>query len=493
MKPQRLTVGASMALCLAVCTNAAHAFDPNNPIPAPIEKGNIVIELQSIAQVASPTFLTHAGDGSGRLFVTQQPGQIGIIDNGALLPTPFLDVSSRMPSLGLFGPLDFDERGLLGLAFHPNFSSNGKFYTFTSELIDGPADFTVADLPPLDPASERHQSVVAEWQVDLQNPNVANPASRRELLRIDNPQFNHNAGALTFGSGTDLFIAVGDGGASNDNAPGHGDDGNGQDPRNVLGTVLRIDVEGNNSANGQYGIPQAAPFSTFPTDPTDSIPDEIYAYGFRNPFRMSFDSETGSLIVADVGQGDIEEVDIVTAGGNFGWRFKEGSFAFQFDESGNPSVTDDLTGIPPGLIDPVLEYDHDEGISIIGGFIYRGSAIPELAGKYVFGDFTNSGFQTPGGRLFYGDLDTGLIQEFIIGLDDRALGLFVKGFGIDEAGELYVLADLSLSANSTVGQVLKIVAAPIPLPAALWLFMPACGAVLARRRTRRLVSRSNPA
>jgi glucose/arabinose dehydrogenase len=296
-----------------------------------------------------------------------------------------------LPSLGLFG-LDFDERGLLGLAFHPDYATNGKLYTFTSEPVTGPADFTVADLPPLDAEDLRHQSVVAEWQVSIADPDVVDPGSRRELLRIDNPQFNHNAGMLNFGPGGNLFIAIGDGGAANDDAPGHGLQGNGQNPANVLGTILRIDVDGNNSANGEYGIPVAAPFSTLTTDPTGTIPDEIFAYGFRNPYRFNFDSETGALIVGDVGQDNIEEVDIVTAGGNFGWRFKEGSFAFDFTDG---SVSNDLTGIPPGLNDPVLEYDHDEGISVIGGFVYRGSAIPELVGNYVFGDFTDEGFVTP--------------------------------------------------------------------------------------------------
>ena len=400
------------------------------------------------------------------------------------LADPFLDVRSLVPDLGLFG-LDFDERGLLGLAFHPEYATNGKFYTFTSELISAPADF---GQPPVDPLT--HQSVISEWMVDPANANKALVAtgpgrtvadSRRELIRIDNPQFNHNGGALNFGPDGNLYIAVGDGGGSNDNDPGHGLHGNGQDPTNVLGTILRIDVDGTNSTNGRYGIPVLAPFNNPTTDPTGEIPDEIFAYGFRNPFRFSFDSETGDLIVGDVGQADIEEVDIVTAGGNFGWRTKEGSFAFDHTTT---TVSDDLSGIPPGLIDPVLEYDHDEGISVIGGFVYRGTAIPELAGKYVFGDFTDGGFTTPGGRLFYGDLDTGLIQEFIIGLDDRALGLFVKGFGIDAGGEIYVLADLGLGANSTFGQVLKIVAAPVPVPAAVWLFGSALGALVIRRRRR---------
>ena len=369
----------------------------------------------------------------------------------------------------MFG-LDFDERGLLGLAFHPDFSNNGKLYTFTSESISASADFAQ---PPVDPLT--HQSVIAEWQVDDGNANAVDVTSRKELIRIDNPQFNHNGGAISFGHDGNLYIAIGDGGTGNDVAPGHTPViGNGQDSSKVLGTILRIDVDETNSANGQYGIPGDNPFTL-----DTGAPDEVYATGFRNPYRIIFDSDTGELIAGDVGQQAIEGVDIVPPGGNFGWNAKEGSFAFN---AADGTVSDDLSGTLLGLNDPVLEYDHDEGISVIGGFVYRGSAIPELEGKYVFGDFS-LGFQTPGGRLFYGDLGTSLIQEFMIGLDDRALGLFVKRFGQDADGELYVLADLCLGANSNLGEVLKIVAAPVSIPAAVWLFGSALGALVIRRRS----------
>lgn len=311
--------------------------------------------------------------------------------------------------------------------------------------------------------------MIAEWRVDNTNPNIADLGSRRELLRIDNPQFNHNGGMLAFGHDRNLYIALGDGGMANDDAPGHGVDGNGQNPTNVLGSILAIDVDGNNSSNGQYGIPTGAPFANPGADPNGDIPDEIFAFGFRNPFRISVDSLTGEIVAADVGQNNIEEIDLVTAGGNYGWRLKEGSFAFDFT---NGSVSTDLTGLPTDLIDPVAEYDHDEGISIIGGFVYRGSALPELFGKYVFGDFS-TGFFSPSGRLFYADLDTGLIQEFILGLGDRTLDLFVKGFGEDEFGELYLLAGTNLGPFENFGQVFKITPAPVPLPASVWLFSAA--------------------
>ncbi|MEQ8662977.1 MAG: PQQ-dependent sugar dehydrogenase, partial [Gammaproteobacteria bacterium] len=301
---------------------AGPALALDNPIPAPIAKGPIRIELESIASgVTSPNFLTHAGDGSGRLFFLEQPGRVRVIENGAVLATPFLDVSARLPALGL-GGLDFDERGLLGAAFHPDYASNGRFYTFTSELIDGPADFSVT-LP--FGTDFNHQSVITEWQVSASDPAAIDAATRRELLRIDNPQFNHNSGMLAFGPDGYLYASVGDGGNADDFGPGHSfPQGNGQDPANVLGSMLRIDVDGNNAANGQYGIPLDNPFVAAQTDPGDEIPDEIFATGFRNVFRFSFDEQTGTLVAADVGQGNIEEVNVVVAGGNYGWNLKEG-------------------------------------------------------------------------------------------------------------------------------------------------------------------------
>ncbi|MBT8447110.1 MAG: PQQ-dependent sugar dehydrogenase [Gammaproteobacteria bacterium] len=469
------TIAAAAACAASLAAGGASALE--DPIAAPIAKGAIRIELETIAAgVTSPNYLTHAGDGSGRLFFLEQPGTVRVIDNGAVLPMPFLDVSARLPALGLFG-LDFDERGLLGAAFHPDFGSNGRFYTFTSEPVAGAADFTVT-LPFGD--SFNHQSVIAEWQVSGGDANLIDPASRRELLRIDNPQFNHNSGMLAFGPDGYLYAAVGDGGGADDFGPGHSfPQGNGQDPHNVLGTILRVDVDGTNSGNGAYGIPGDNPFVAIENDPGIEIPDEIFATGFRNVFRFSFDSETGALVAADVGQNNIEEVNLVTVGGNFGWNLKEGSFLF--DANTGEVALDPGGQITDQLIDPVLEYDHDEGISVIGGFVYRGDAIPGLFGKYVFGDFS-TGFGTPAGRLFYGDLDTGVIEEFTLGLDDRALDLFIKGFGEDADGELYVLADLGLGANSVGGQILKIVPAPVPLPGAVWLLASAVGMLLGRRR-----------
>lgn len=438
--------------------------DPiGDPITEPIVKGELTIELETVASgLVAPVYLTHAGDGTDRLFVLDQPGRIWIVENGNLLETPFLDMTERVHMPGFFGSqdtADFDERGLLGLAFHPGFAepeSHGyqKIYTYSSELADSAADFTTVPLP----AGEvfDHQSVVAEWTVDSVNPNVIDKSTHREILRIDEPQFNHNGGMLTFGRDGYMYIAVGDGGAANDVANGHGDTGNGQNVNTVHGSILRIDPLDPSlttqspdlvGANGSYRVPVNNPFVG-----EDGL-DEIFAYGFRNPWRFSFHPSTDTLIVADVGQNMIEEVDLVRAGGNYGWNLKEGSFRF---DSAEGTVNDELAGLPGGLIDPVVEYDHDEGISITGGFVYHGSAIPELTGKYVFGDFSSSFFEA-NGRLFFADLGTGLIDELKIGADDRDLGLYVKAFGQDASGELYLLAGTNLGPFGTDGLVLKIV------------------------------------
>lgn len=455
------------------------------PIADPIGRSAIRVELESIASgLSSPDYLTHAGDNSGRLFVVDQPGKIHLLKNGTV--STFLDVTARMPTdLGAqaafagSGFADFDERGALGLAFHPQFSNPdssgfGRFYTFTSEKVDGPGDYGVGLLP----TELNHQNVIAEWRIDRNNPDVADPASRRELLRFDHPQFNHNGGTVLFGPDGNLYIGLGDGGNSDDVGPGHGLTGNAQNLESALGKILRIDVGGHDGKDGAYGIPANNPFVA-----EADVPSEIFAFGFRNPYRFSFDSETGKLIVGDVGQRNIEEINIVTARGNYGWALKEGSFKFLPDPNNmdQSTITDDLTGLPPGLIDPVAQYDHDEGLAIIGGFVYHGAAIPDLQGKYVFGDYSRD--FGPTGRLFAADLTTGLIEELTIGLDDRALGFFLKGLGQDADGEIYALvgSTLGLGIAAVSGQVLKIVAAPVPVPAALWLFGSAVALLGARR------------
>ncbi len=303
--------------------------------------------------------------------------------------------------LGIFGPGTFDERGLLGVAFHPNYAVNGKLYTYTSEPNAGPPTFPTT-MPPGTPPD--HQNVVAEWRAVAPGGPVfgVDPTSRRELLREDHPQFNHDGGDLAFGPDGMLYISDGDGGEADDQGAGHVPGGNAQQLTSPLGKVLRIDVNGSNSANGQYGIPADNPFVG-----VAGALREIYAFGFRNPFRFSFDRGTGALYLGDVGQNDIEEVDIVVKGGNYGWATKEGTlFFFNNGAGAGFASTTDNGLVPQGAIDPIAQYDtHHEGHSVIGGFVYRGSKFPQLAGRYVFGDFARL-FRFPAGpndsgRLFY--------------------------------------------------------------------------------------------
>jgi glucose/arabinose dehydrogenase len=440
------------------------------PIAERIAPSSVAVNLEVVASgLMAPVALVPDPAVTERLYVVDQAGLVRVIDQGQLLQEPFLDVRNLLVQplgfLGTFDVNDFDERGFLGLAFHPDFTDPTRpgyrrLYTYTSEPVAGLADFTV-ELPP--DITMNHQSVVREWQLDPVS-GAVNPTSSRVLLRIDEPQFNHNAGHITFGPDGYLYIALGDGGGANDTSPGHGTTGNGQNINVILGKLVRIDpLEPAQtpasldapSANGAYRVPLDNPFVGI-----DGV-DEIYAYGFRNPYRFSFDALSGALIVADVGQGLIEEIDIVNKGGNYGWNRKEGSF--KFDPAGVE------LGLPlddPALIDPVAEYDHDDGISVIGGHTYYGSEVPELWGRYICGDFSR-GFRLPEGRLLVADLFTGEIQELLIGAARSPLGLYVKGIGQDRDGEIYVLASTALGPYGDTGVVLKIVSTHPQFVAAL--------------------------
>ncbi len=449
--------------CLLLATeaqalNVSNPFDPFNPFPDPIVKGSLHVNLMPVVAsgngLTAPNLLLSAGDGTNRLFVTDQIGKVQLMKDGVLQSTPFLDVSARLSTLN---PA-YDERGLLGLAFSPTYATPGtpgfgKLYTFTTEPVTRPADFTVS-MP--SGVAFNHQNVITEWTVDPTNPDIVNPSSRREIMRVDWPQMNHNGGMLAFGPDNLLYASMGDGGAGNDVGAGHGTIGNGRDLSNPLGAVLRIDPHGTNSANGQYGIPNDNPFVG-----TAGAVGEIYAYGLRNPWRFSFDSQTGTLVLGDVGQGSVEEINIITKGGNYGWNFKEGQFKF---DPVTGEISNDLTGLPSGLIDPVLQYDHDEGTTVIGGFVYRGNGIPELQGKYIFGDW--GAFAAPRARIFAGNLITGAIEE--LNIDNMTLNRWLMGFGQDDQGELYVLVNSRLGPQDSTGEIFKISA--VPIPAAVWLF-----------------------
>ena len=451
-----------------------------DPIPARIATGDLAVGFETVAEGFVNPLLGIAPRGDRRrLFVVDQPGKMWAVnlENGS--KSLFLDLSSRLVELGLFG-LNYDERGFLGAVFAPDYFRSGLLYTYSSELPSGSADFTTM---PAGVAPD-HQSVIVEWQVPdpRSSSSTVDPLSARVILRIDQPQFNHNGGTLIFGPDKMLYVTLGDGGGADDQGQGgdnvgHSAQGNGQDTSNILGTIIRINPRGDNAPNGQYGIPQDNPFvdaKQFRAGNVggeagcdDGICDEIYAYGFRNGWRASFDSgRNPALMVADVGQNDIEEVDIVHAGGNYGWRIKDGSYCF--DDNGIQSgfVTDAEFGGVPQVIDPVAQYDHDEGLSITGGFVYRGKAIRALRGHYVFGDWAPSFVEPLPGRLFYlqqGGL-TGAagegpsdILEFQLPESPNGVGTKINGFGRDGSGEIYVIGSESGLLDGVTGRVQKIV------------------------------------
>jgi glucose/arabinose dehydrogenase len=466
---------ASIALVAGITILATSADAQHQTLlPNAIQPGVIHIDLQQIATgfTAPVTAISAPGDPND-LFVVDQAGKISVIHNGVLQSTPLLDISAIEAAVPLNA--GYDERGLLGLAFSPGFNdptSSGyhTLYTYQSEKTGtAPADFAPAAGTVT--SGINHQNVIVQWKVSASNPLVVDPSSRRDILREDHPALNHNGGTIAFGADGYLYWALGDGGTANDSGNGHiVSTGNAQSLSVIMGKVLRIDVNGNNSANGRYGIPADNPFVN-----TTGAVKEIYAYGLRNPFKFSFDPATGNLIVADVGQNNVEEVDQIVKGGNYGWAVKEGTFLFnRSDGTVNPNNS---PGSPTGLIDPLLEYDHVSGGSaIIGGFVYHGSLLPQLDGKYVFGDLSNSTFAgPPNGRLFYADLSGGPINEFNMNLP---LDMWVKGFGEDANGELYVLATTALGPTGTTGEVFEIV----PEPASLALLLTSVLAFARRRR-----------
>lgn len=425
----------------------------DNPIPSPIQQGSVRLRLKQIASgLTAPNWGISAPGDLEHLYVSDQDGKLWRINLITHNKEVFLDFSSLLVPLGTFGSDSFDERGFLGFAFHPQYAENGLLYTYTSETAGESSDFSTIPAG----ASPNHRSVIREWRLNPASLSQAQPLveGTRVLLTVDQPQFNHNAGALNFGPDGMLYIALGDGDGADDRdgqdfigSPiiGHGADGNGQNPANPLGSLLRIDPTGNNSNNGRYGIPGDNPFID-----SGTILAETYAYGFRNPFRFSFDPPTGLLVLTDVGQNDVEEINLVQAGGNYGWGLKEGSFRFEPNGNEPGFVTDGA--VSGNFSDPVIQYDHDEGTAIIGGFIYRGKTIAALAGHYVFGDVAKTG--NGDGRLFHSDGSQ--ILELDLTTQDRP-GFWVLGFGRDVTAELYVLGNTTGVPFGTTGTVYKLV------------------------------------
>jgi glucose/arabinose dehydrogenase len=328
------------------------------------------------------------GDKSSRLFVVEQGGRIISFDNSDDTSTSrvFLDISSRIANGG--------ELGLLGLAFHPSFSSNGKFYINYTE--SRPED------------ASKYRSVISVFTLTTPFAETASNANEERLLVIDQPFSNHNGGDLAFGKDGYLYIAMGDGGSGGDPL------GHAQNKGSLLGKILRIDVDSKTDTL-TYGIPRSNPFWRNKS----GYREEIFAYGLRNPFRMSFDRVTGNLWVGDVGQGAREEINIVSAGGNYGWNLREGSLCYPPGSSCKGS----------NFIRPITEYGRDEGRSVIGGYVYRGKSIPRLAGTYLYADFIS-------GKIF------GLVYDGNRAETETLLdtGLLISSFGQDNKKELYLLS-----------------------------------------------------
>jgi glucose/arabinose dehydrogenase len=428
-----------------------------------VTNGSFSIFLIPVAtNLSAPLYGVSPPGDTHRLFVLEQNGLMRIIQDGVLLPTPALDIQSLVqPPLNVTNAND--ERGLLGLAFHPGFndpSSRGyrTLYTYNSEMIP-------SNTPPTYPlsggATNNYKNAINEWKISNTNASIVDPSTRREVISFGKNAQNHNGGTCTFGPDSYMYLALGDGGNANDVGPGHiSPGGNAQNLSVPLGKMLRFDPLNPAlnptspdpiSPNGQYRVPTNNPYQG-----PGQVP-EIYAYGFRNPYRFAFDFVTGDLIEADVGQNNIEEINRITRGGNYGWAIKEGDFLFNM--TNGPAGPVGTIGAPPGhfspgapadLIDPItgtmgiLEYDHNNGISISGGFVYRGSAMPELYGKYIFGDLAL--VPSPvrsNGRIFYADLQLGAINVFTLpqfGSEILPHGQTVHGFGQDASGELYAMA-----------------------------------------------------
>ncbi len=423
------------------------AIDPF-PTKLPVQKAPFeLIEIANgftspLAGVISPIQSMR-----NQLFIVDQIGVIWRLDLITGEKYEYLNVQNRLVSLGAFAPGGYDERGLLGFAFHPNFSNNGLLYLHTSEPVSDTADFSTLNTP----SNADHQSVITELTVDnpLSTNDPAGISRQRELMRIDQPQFNHNGGDLQFDANGLLYIALGDGGNADDQGPGHGSSGNAANPSNPLGAVLRIDPLGRNSENGQYGIPLSNPFIGHA-----AFLDEIFAYGLRNPWRLSFDLD-GTLYAFDVGQNDIEEVNRLMSGQHYGWRIREGSFFFDPNGDFSGLVTREFPDNLPAttLVDPVFEYDHDEGISITGGHVYRGRANPSLFGKMVFTDFQR--------RLFVGDLTPNDTSRGRITALDISSDIFIYNLARDAGHELYIMGNTTAQTSGNTGKIFRLGTAPL--------------------------------
>jgi len=452
---QLLLGGILLLIAIAGCKK--EIATPGTEEEVQMESKLKAIDISLVADnFVSPIGVIPVPDNSNRLFVIDQIGKLWIVDGeGNKLPTPFLDVTSMMVTL----QAGFDERGLLGLAFHPDYASNGRFFVY----------YNAPPRPggPTPTSTWNNLSRIAEFHVSA-DPNMADISSQRVILEMDDPQFNHNGGTLAFGPDGYLYISIGDGGGANDVGNGHVSDwyainagGNGQDiEANLFGNILRLDI--NNMDGAAYGIPPDNPFVN------KTGRDEIYAYGLRNPYRMSFDMRGAKeLFVGDAGQVLYEEINLVKKGGNYGWNVKEGAHCF--------NAAAPLTTLPDcptvdvfgnTLSDPVIELNNFQnpagGIratTIIGGHVYRGHTLPGLPGKYIFGTFSRSPGTTDA-ELFMANPAGPAPWSFtklVLKNNPDNLGMYLKSFGQDLEGEIYLATSMIAGPNGTTGKIFKLV------------------------------------
>ncbi len=364
----------------------------------------VEVAFANLPPFSGMVHLTHAGDGTNRLWLVLQPERILVFPNlpGVFSTKVFLDIQSKVNSEG-------SEEGLLGLAFDPSYKTNGYFYVYYS-------------------AANPRRSVLSRFSVSATDPDLADPQSELVLMEIPQPFNNHNGGALAFGPDGYLYVSLGDGGSGGDPL------GHGQNKATLLGSILRIDVH-NVTPQEPYRIPPDNPF----VGAGDGSRPEIWAYGFRNPWKMSFDQATGTLWAGDVGEISFEEVDIIKKGQNYGWNLMEGAQCFP------PGVQ---SCDQSGLTLPIVVYPTSQGCAVIGGHVYRGSRIPQLVGVYIYADFC-------AGLVWGVRYDGNAVTEHGLLADTN---LMIPSFGIDEQGELYIL---TYNGN---GQIYQFVASPLQTP-----------------------------
>ncbi|HSG76500.1 MAG TPA: PQQ-dependent sugar dehydrogenase [Burkholderiales bacterium] len=431
MKFAKVGGAFSAALLLAVAGGTAVAAGPK-------------IKLEPLVTAVNTPLAMVQPAGDSRMFIIEQNGRVKILEGGKLRPTPFLDIRSKIPAL----LHDFDERGLLGIAFHPNYKSNGKFYVAYSAHLDYQSDLGQM-------LWYSHSNVVEEYTVSKSDPNAADPSSARRILSTPWPQFNHNGHWIGFGKDGKLYVSMGDGGYANDWGIGHNPAiGNGQDMSTLLGKILRIDVDAR-TGDKPYGIPSDNPF----VNDRNAKP-EIWASGLRNPWRCSFDTGSGQLFCADVQQNSYEEVNIIAKGQNMGWRRMEATHCFDYLKPDNHPASCDKGG----LTGPILEYQNCtakpqgcKGISVTGGYVYQGKQAA-LKGKYIFGDWSKS-FAEMDGQIFIATNSGGKWSMEVAEVTNMKGKLpYVLAFAQDANGEVYALTSITTGPNGSLDTIYKIVA-----------------------------------